>query len=58
MENKISQAAIAYYTTQKVQWAEIQALNAINQLLEAQEKIKNLETEIQKLKEKKNGSTT
>lgn len=52
--NQISQEAINYYTTQKLQWAEIQALIAINKLLEATERIKLLEEELQELKKDDN----
>ena len=48
-ENKkqISQPAIAVWATTKNQFFESQILNAIDQLLEANEKIKTLEQELE-----------
>lgn len=47
MDNKsttpISQAAIAYLSVQKNNWLEAQALNAIDQVIKLQDKVKQLE---------------
>lgn len=48
MEQKqISQAAIAVWQTTKNNFLENQILNAVDQLLEANEKIKSLEAELE-----------
>lgn len=53
MEQKqISQAAIAVWATTKVQFFESQMLNAIDQVLESNERIANLERELEIEKER------
>jgi hypothetical protein len=46
MSHKFSQEAISFVSTEKAKWAELQLINAVDQLLIAQKEIEKLKTHL------------
>lgn len=46
MTQKFSQAALALFNSEKAKWAELQFINAVDQLLMAQDEIEKLKKQL------------
>lgn len=57
MNQNFSQSALAIFNSEKAKWAEIQFVNAVDQLLLAQDEIKNLKEQLDKANQRINDLT-
>lgn len=52
MSHKFSQDAIAFVSTEKAKWAEIQFINAVDQLLTSQKEVEKLKKQLEETNER------
>lgn len=52
MSHKFSQEAIAFVSTEKSKWAELQFINAVDQLLASQKEVEKLKIQLEEANDK------
>jgi len=52
MSHKFSQDAIAFVSTEKAKWAELQFINAVDQLLVSQREVEKLKKQLEEANER------